>query len=93
MVRCYLSRMMGERKLKIADVSRATKLPRSTITMLYKETAAQVDFSVVEKLCHYFECHIGDLFEYQRTPSHEQWIREKGRKVTKKLGYWTMHGD
>ncbi|WP_036016784.1 helix-turn-helix domain-containing protein, partial [Budvicia aquatica] len=47
MVRCYLSRMMGERKLKIADVSRATKLPRSTITMLYKETAAQVDFSVV----------------------------------------------
>ena len=64
MIRCHLSRLMGERKLNIADVARETGLNRNTITLLYKETATRVDLDTVEKLCELFDCDVGELMEY-----------------------------
>lgn len=63
MIRCHLARMMGERKMRIADVARATGLSRATITLLYKETAQKVDLHALETLCRLFECQVGDLLE------------------------------
>jgi len=63
MIKCHLSRLMGEKKLKIADVARDTGINRGTITRLYQETAVRVDFEVMEKLCAYLECDIGGLLE------------------------------
>lgn len=65
MIRCHLARMMGERKMRIADVVRATGLSRATITLLYKETAQKVDLDAIEKLCSLFGCGIGEFFELQ----------------------------
>ena len=73
MIKCHLSRIMGERKLKITDVARDTGVNRGTITRLYHETASRVELEVIEALCRYFECEVGDLFEYQSdsdTDSH-----------------------
>ncbi|ACK53046.1 MULTISPECIES: helix-turn-helix transcriptional regulator [Thauera] len=64
MVRCHLSRLMGEHKLKIADVARETGLHRNTITLLYNETANRVDLETIDRLCALFECTVGELFEY-----------------------------
>lgn len=64
MLRCYLSRMMGERRLKIVDVARETGLHRNTITLLYNETATRIDIETIERLCELFHCAVGDLFEY-----------------------------
>ena len=55
---------MGEKKLKIADVARATGLHRNSVTLLYKETATRVDLEAMDKLCKYFQCGVSDLFEY-----------------------------
>ncbi len=63
MIRCRLSVLMGERKLKIADVARETGLPRSTITALYKETAERIELSSIDALCDYFDCDVADLFQ------------------------------
>ena len=63
MLRCRLSRMMGERKMKVMDVARATGLHRNTVSLLYKETATRVDLDAIEKICRLFECGVGDLFE------------------------------
>lgn len=63
MIKCHLSRMMGERKLKIADVARMTGLHRNTITLLYEETAARIDLDAIDKLCEVFGCRVGDLLE------------------------------
>ena len=63
MIRCHLSRLMGERKMKIADVARETGLNRNTVTLLYKETATRLDMETIEKLCVLFECNVGDLLE------------------------------
>ena len=64
MIKCHLSRMMGERKLKIADVARDIGVNRNTITLLYYERAKRIDFDVLEKLCRYFNCTVGELIEY-----------------------------
>jgi putative transcriptional regulator len=63
MIKCHLSRLLGERKLKISDVSRDTGVNRGTLTRLYQETAERVDLSVMAVLCDYLECEVGDLFE------------------------------
>ena len=64
MLKCHLSRLMGERKLKIADVARLTSVNRGTITRLYYETASRVELDVIEELCRVLDCEVGDLFEY-----------------------------
>lgn len=64
MIRCHLSRLMGEHKLKVIDVARETGLHRNTITLLYKETATRVDLETMDKLCVLFDCGVADLFEY-----------------------------
>ena len=63
MIKCHLSRLMGERKLKIADVARETGLHRNTVTLLYDETAARVELDAIERLCTLFVVSVGDLFE------------------------------
>ena len=70
MIKCHLSTLMGQKKLKIADVSRLTGLNRNTVTLLYDERAMRVDLEAINKLCELFECAVGDLFEY--IPETEQ---------------------
>ena len=64
MIRCHLSRIMGEHKMKISDVARVTGLNRSTITALYQENAVRVEIDAIDKLCGLFNCKVGDLLEY-----------------------------
>lgn len=64
MIRCHLSKLMGERKLKVVDVARMTGLHRNSITLLYEETAARVDLETIDKLCELFDVSVGELFEY-----------------------------
>lgn len=61
MIRCRLSTLMGEQKLRVADVARETGLPRSTVTALYKETAERIDLDSIDRLCEFFECDVGTL--------------------------------
>lgn len=63
MIRCHLSRLMGERKLKVVDVAKLTGLHRNTITLLYNETAVRVDIEAMDKLCELFGISVGELFE------------------------------
>ena len=69
MIKCHLSRLMGERKLKISDVARDTGLHRNTITLLYQETATRVDLEAIDALCKFFNVGVGELFEW-REESH-----------------------
>ena len=63
MIKCHLSRLMGEKKMKVVDVSRETGLHRHTVTALYKETAQRVEREAIEALCKLFECSVGELYE------------------------------
>lgn len=63
MIKCNLSRILGEKKLKISDVSRDTGINRGTLTRLYQETAERIDLEVMDQLCDYLKCDVSDLFE------------------------------
>ena len=67
MIKCHLSRLMGERKLKISDIARDTGLHRNTITLLYQETANRVDLETLDVLCKYFNVGVADLLEFVDT--------------------------
>lgn len=64
MIKCHLSRLMGEKKLRVADIARAIDVHRNAITLLYEETATRVDLETINKLCVYLDCKIEDLFEF-----------------------------
>lgn len=55
--------MLGERRLKISDVVRDTGINRGTVTRLYHETAERVELDVLDVLCRYLGCAVGDLLE------------------------------
>ena len=63
MIRCHFARLMGERKLKIADVARDTGINRGTLTRLYYERAERIELEVLDQLCEYFQIDISDLLE------------------------------
>mgnify|MGYP000885587720 CR=1 FL=1 len=63
MIRCHLARLMGEHKMRIADVIRETGLRRNTVALLYKETAQKVDLDALDKLCVLFDCELSELLE------------------------------
>ncbi len=64
MIKCHLSRLMGEKKLKISDVTRDTGINRGTITRLYHETAQRIELDALDALCEYLDCQVSDLFEH-----------------------------
>ncbi|MED1443022.1 helix-turn-helix transcriptional regulator [Aeribacillus composti] len=63
MIKVHLSRIMGEKKLKIADVARMTGLHRNGIAKLYNEETDGIKFDTLEKLCKALDCKIEDLLE------------------------------
>jgi putative transcriptional regulator len=65
-VQSRLSRLMGEKRVRIIDVSRATGISRNMLSKLYYDRAHRVDLSDIAKLCDYFECSVSDLFEIVR---------------------------
>jgi putative transcriptional regulator len=71
MIKCHLSRILGERKQKIAEVSRDTGINRNTLHRLYNETATRVELDVIEQLCRYLEIQVGELFELEEPGSEK----------------------
>ncbi len=65
MIRIHLSRLLGERKMKIADLSRQTNINPHALADLYYERAKAVYFDTLEKICEALGCTIGELIEYQ----------------------------
>lgn len=74
MIKCHLSRILGERKQKIAEVSRETGINRNTLHRLYNETATRVELDVIEQLCRYLEIEVGELFELEEPGSEKHSI-------------------
>ena len=64
MIKCHLSRLLGERRVKISELSRDTGINRGTLTRLYHETAERVELDVLDGLCRYLGCTLGELLEY-----------------------------
>ena len=64
MLKNHLSKLMGEKRYSIVEVSRRTGLTTSTISNLYNDKVKRLDFDTLEKLCKLLNCNTQDLIEY-----------------------------
>ncbi len=60
------SAILGKKLLKISKVSKETGISRTTLTNLYYRRSTCVSLEVLDKLCQYLNCGVGDLFEYEQ---------------------------
>ena len=65
MISNRFSTILGDRLLKISKVSEDTGISRTTLTNLYYRRSSQISFTVLDRLCGYLGCTIGDLLEYK----------------------------
>jgi putative transcriptional regulator len=58
-IHCKLSTILGEKRLKMSDVVRETKLAKGTVHTLYHDRVQKVDYRVLDKLCSFLNCQPG----------------------------------
>ncbi|WP_144349852.1 helix-turn-helix domain-containing protein [Sporomusa termitida] len=65
MINNNFSAILGKRLLKITKIANDTGVSRTTLTNLYYKKSTGISFDVLEKLCAYLNCDVGDLFEHE----------------------------
>lgn len=63
-IKCRLSTLMGERRIKMTELAQTTGLARSTIWHLYHDRSEKIEFRVLNALCKGLNCQPGDLLVY-----------------------------
>ena len=58
-----LSRILGEKKLKVADLSRMTGISEISLGRLY-HGADRIRFDTLDKICKALNCRVDELIEY-----------------------------
>ncbi len=66
MIKCRISRLLGDRRMSVLELKRRTDLSYVTLQNLYHEKTTGVAFYTIDKICKGLECNIGDLLEYVR---------------------------
>ena len=72
MIKVHLSKLLGEQKMKVSDLSKATGLHRNGLMKLYKEETDGIKFETLEKVCKSLNCEISDLLEIIEEPEKEE---------------------
>lgn len=63
-IRVRLARLLGERKLRAAELSRRTGINKNTVSALWNERSSRIGFDTLDKLCRELDCQVGDILEY-----------------------------
>ena len=68
MIRIKLSRILGDKRITQAELSRMTGIRPNTISDLYNEIAAKVDLEQLDLICEALECDISDILVREPSP-------------------------
>lgn len=60
-----LSKILGERLLKVSDVFKATGISKTTLTDIYYQRAKNIQLDTLMKICDYLQVSLSDLIEYE----------------------------
>ena len=63
-IRVTLSRILGEKRIKMADLARRTGISKHALHKLYHEKNKGIQFATLDKLCRALECPVGELLAY-----------------------------
>ncbi len=64
-IKIHLGRLLGERKMKMSELSRKTGISKNALSDLYYEKVKAIRFDTLEKICKALGCVVGELIEYQ----------------------------
>lgn len=62
-----LSRILGERLIKVSDVHKATGISKVTLTDIYYQRSKNVQIKTLRKICDYLQISLSDLIDYDPT--------------------------
>lgn len=72
MIKVNLRVVMAGRKMNIQQLSDMSGVSRTTISALFHETGAGVQFGTLNNLCETLKCSIGDLLVYHEERNDAQ---------------------
>lgn len=61
MVEVKLSKILGEKRITQAELSRRTGIRPNTINELYHDFAVRINLEHIEKICDVLKCDVSDL--------------------------------
>jgi len=65
MINNNFSILLAKKLLKITQVANDTGLSRTTLTNLYYRRTNLISLDVLDKLCRYLDCNVGDILNYE----------------------------
>lgn len=63
-IKTNLSRILGERRLKMSELADQAGVTKNTVLTLYHEREKGITWAVLDKLCTALSCQPGDLIEH-----------------------------
>ncbi len=64
MIKNNLSRILGERRMKMAELIELTGLGRSTIERVYYDKGKNISYDTLNRICNALEIPVGELLEH-----------------------------
>jgi putative transcriptional regulator len=64
MIRIYLSRLLGERRMTQKELAIKTGIRPTTISEYYHELIERVNLEHLDKICEVLDCKLTDLMNY-----------------------------
>lgn len=64
MIKIYLSKLLGERRITQVELSRLTGIRPATINDIYHEMAIHLSVENLDRICEALNCSLNDLLEY-----------------------------
>jgi len=64
MIRIYLPKLLGERKMTQADLARKTGIRPSTINEIYHGVIVRINLDHLDQICEALNCKLSDLIDY-----------------------------
>ena len=88
MIKIYLSKLLGEKRMTQKELSKLTGIRANTINEWYHEIAVSLRVEHIDKICEALGCSVGDLIEVlpnkvPKTGKHLI-VEEHGNRKSKK---------
>lgn len=64
MIKIYLSRLLGEKRITQKELSERADIRPGTINAYYHEYTKRVNLKDLNKICDFLNCKLSDLIEY-----------------------------
>ena len=64
MIKNNLSRLLGERRMKMTELCALTGLSKNTVFRMYHDIATNFSLDTINKICFALNCNVQDIFEY-----------------------------